>query len=101
MIACTRNVRGYPLMAAGFYQALKHAGWLPAEPDTALIIRSDDAPLTELDIAYAGHKIANLLRQYPFNQTNSAAPTLSDSNLAPLLQQRLNGEPWLVIQRQS
>ncbi|GAB2916354.1 GDSL-type esterase/lipase family protein [Rheinheimera gaetbuli] len=94
------NVAGYKLMAAGFYQALRQSPLLQQAGTAAKVpVRAEDAPLTELDIRYAGHKIDNLLRQYPFNQTNlPPLPALSDARLDQLLQQRLNGAPWLPLQ---
>lgn len=96
------NVKGYQLLAAAFYRTLQQQGLLPAEVIAGpLVLSVDDAPLTELDIRYAELKINNLLRQYPFTRQDSPAQSfVIKTELDQLLQQRVDGAPWLTLQQQ-
>ena len=96
------NVKGYQLLAAAFYRSLEQQGLLAGQQATGpLRLNANDIPLTELDIRYAELKIDNLLRQYPFtSETLPAEPFTITTELDQLLKQRVDGAPWLTVQRQ-
>ena len=96
------NVKGYQLLAAAFYRSLQQQGLLQGDSTAGpLVLSANDVPLTELDIRYAGLKIDNLLRQYPFtSETLPAAPFTITTELDQLLKLRVDGAPWLTLQQQ-
>lgn len=101
------NERGYQLVADSWWRSLNRAGLLPVTKN------SDAAPapaslLSVLDAVNATYKIALLLADYPFDQTNQLpAPSLTAFTsqlphpaLQQLATQLIKGGDWLSLHQQ-
>jgi len=96
------NAQGYLLLADQFYRAIVQSGWLgPEQGDANLELAQQDMPLSTVDMAYARLKIAQLRQAPPFVPVAvPLQPDLSHETFADLLQRRLAGEDWLLLQQQ-
>lgn len=93
--------RGYFLLSDAFVKQIVENQLIGKVQYQDKVAAWNEIPITKADLLYGEYKISRLTSDYPFRSSKIEVATPDYSSLeGEALEQRLNGESWLTINRQ-